>query len=64
MRRYGFRHADVRVHDVVARQKRQVLRGRSRQFPGVRVTHEDFEGRATSGYDAVDGDDDADDGNG
>ncbi|KPC93325.1 serine protease, partial [Streptomyces sp. NRRL F-6602] len=29
-----------------------------------RVTHEDFEGRATSGYDAVDGDDDADDGNG
>ncbi|MFD9059130.1 S8 family serine peptidase [Streptomyces albidoflavus] len=31
---------------------------------GVRVTHEDFEGRATSGYDAVDGDDDADDGNG
>ncbi|GFH68356.1 S8 family serine peptidase [Streptomyces diastaticus] len=31
---------------------------------GVRVTHEDFEGRATSGYDAVDNDDDADDGNG
>ena len=31
---------------------------------GVRTTHEDFGGRATSGYDAVDGDDDADDGNG
>ncbi|WP_031086389.1 S8 family peptidase [Streptomyces sp. NRRL WC-3549] len=31
---------------------------------GVRVTHEDFEGRATSGFDAVDDDDDADDGNG
>ncbi|MFJ2573729.1 S8 family serine peptidase [Streptomyces halstedii] len=31
---------------------------------GVRVTHEDFEGRATSGFDAVDNDDDADDGNG
>ncbi|AEN13140.1 MULTISPECIES: S8 family peptidase [unclassified Streptomyces] len=31
---------------------------------GVRVTHEDFEGRATSGFDAVDEDDDADDGNG
>ncbi|MGA5472154.1 S8 family peptidase [Streptomyces arboris] len=30
---------------------------------GVRVTHEDFEGRATSGFDAVDNDD-ADDGNG
>ncbi|HCA88534.1 MAG TPA: serine protease [Streptomyces sp.] len=31
---------------------------------GVRVTHEDFEGRATHGFDAVDGDDSADDGNG
>ncbi|MFE4213485.1 S8 family peptidase [Streptomyces sp. NPDC056844] len=31
---------------------------------GVRVTHNDFEGRATSGFDAVDNDDDADDGNG
>ncbi|WP_411081210.1 S8 family peptidase [Streptomyces sp. cmx-18-6] len=31
---------------------------------GVRVTHSDFEGRAASGFDAVDNDDDADDGNG
>ncbi|WP_019358677.1 S8 family peptidase [Streptomyces sp. AA1529] len=31
---------------------------------GVRTTHEDFGGRATSGFDAVDGDDDASDGNG
>ncbi|MBD9734171.1 S8 family peptidase [Streptomyces sp. H28] len=31
---------------------------------GVRVTHEDFEGRASHGYDAVDDDDTADDGNG
>ncbi|MFJ8921279.1 S8 family peptidase [Streptomyces sp. NPDC102415] len=31
---------------------------------GVRVTHNDFEGRATSGFDAVDNDADADDGNG
>ncbi|WP_069169450.1 S8 family peptidase [Streptomyces griseus] len=31
---------------------------------GVRVTHSDFEGRATSGFDAVDNDEDADDGNG
>ncbi|CAL9335239.1 S8 family peptidase [Streptomyces sp. enrichment culture] len=31
---------------------------------GVRVTHEDFEGRARHGYDAVDDDDTADDGNG
>ncbi|HWU06577.1 MAG TPA: S8 family serine peptidase [Streptomyces sp.] len=31
---------------------------------GVRVTHSDFGGRATSGFDAVDEDDDADDGNG
>ncbi|GHF02306.1 hypothetical protein GCM10018789_35070 [Streptomyces werraensis] len=31
---------------------------------GVRVTHEDFEGRARHGYDAVDDDDSADDGNG
>ncbi|MFB8116987.1 S8 family serine peptidase [Streptomyces sp. NPDC056465] len=31
---------------------------------GVRVTHKDFEGRAASGFDAVDNDDDADDGNG
>lgn len=31
---------------------------------GVRVTHSDFEGRATSGFDAVDNDDDANDGNG
>ena len=31
---------------------------------GVRVTHTDFEGRATSGFDAVDNDDNADDGNG
>ncbi|MET7954519.1 S8 family peptidase [Streptomyces sp. NPDC005317] len=31
---------------------------------GVRVTHKDFEGRATSGFDAVDNDEDADDGNG
>ncbi|MFF9359518.1 S8 family serine peptidase [Streptomyces sp. NPDC014741] len=31
---------------------------------GVRTTHSEFEGRATSGYDAVDDDDSADDGNG
>ncbi|MFC8862072.1 S8 family peptidase [[Kitasatospora] papulosa] len=31
---------------------------------GVRVTHKNFEGRATSGFDAVDNDEDADDGNG
>ncbi|MGW1227538.1 S8 family serine peptidase [Streptomyces sp. NPDC001478] len=31
---------------------------------GVRTTHEEFEGRATSGYDAVDNDDSADDGHG
>lgn len=31
---------------------------------GVHVTHEDFGGRAVHGYDAVDGDDDASDGNG
>ncbi|MEU4894536.1 S8 family peptidase [Streptomyces sp. NPDC044780] len=31
---------------------------------GVRTSHKDFEGRATSGFDAVDNDDDADDGNG
>lgn len=31
---------------------------------GVRVTHKDFEGRASSGFDAVDNDNDADDGNG
>ncbi|MFI9030726.1 S8 family serine peptidase [Streptomyces sp. NPDC053560] len=31
---------------------------------GVRTTHKDFEGRASSGFDAVDNDDDADDGNG
>ncbi|MFG2619824.1 S8 family serine peptidase [Streptomyces sp. NPDC048507] len=31
---------------------------------GIRVTHEDFGGRATSGFDAVDNDDSADDGNG
>ncbi|MCT4352301.1 S8 family peptidase [Streptomyces sp. Je 1-79] len=31
---------------------------------GVRITHKDFEGRATSGFDAVDNDDDASDGNG
>ncbi|MDQ0793197.1 S8 family peptidase [Streptomyces sp. B1I3] len=31
---------------------------------GVRATHGDFEGRATSGFDAVDNDDDANDGNG
>lgn len=31
---------------------------------GVRVTHQDFGGRATHGYDAVDNDDTADDGNG
>ncbi|MEU9353468.1 S8 family serine peptidase [Streptomyces griseoloalbus] len=31
---------------------------------GVRVTHQDFEGRASHGYDAVDNDDTADDGNG
>ncbi|MET7638736.1 S8 family peptidase [Streptomyces sp. NPDC005438] len=31
---------------------------------GVRVSHQDFEGRATDGYDAVDGDDEAQDGNG
>ncbi|WP_330241280.1 S8 family peptidase [Streptomyces sp. NBC_00525] len=31
---------------------------------GVRTTHEEFGGRATSGYDAVDDDDSADDGNG
>ncbi|MFJ3520030.1 MULTISPECIES: S8 family serine peptidase [unclassified Streptomyces] len=31
---------------------------------GVRTTHEDFGGRATSGFDAVDNDESADDGNG
>ncbi|MEU8570461.1 S8 family serine peptidase [Streptomyces pathocidini] len=31
---------------------------------GVRISHKDFEGRAASGFDAVDGDDSADDGNG
>ncbi|MEU8776879.1 S8 family serine peptidase [Streptomyces sp. NPDC048606] len=31
---------------------------------GIRVTHEDFGGRATHGFDAVDNDDSADDGNG
>lgn len=31
---------------------------------GVRTTHQDFEGRASSGFDAVDGDNDATDGNG
>ncbi|MFC9620676.1 S8 family serine peptidase [Streptomyces sp. NPDC056930] len=31
---------------------------------GVRTTHNEFEGRAASGYDAVDNDDSADDGNG
>ncbi|MFH8568156.1 S8 family peptidase [Streptomyces sp. NPDC017993] len=31
---------------------------------GVRTTHKDFEGRAASGFDAVDGDEDANDGNG
>ncbi len=31
---------------------------------GVRITHEDFEGRASHGFDAVDNDDSADDGNG
>lgn len=31
---------------------------------GVRVSHKDFEGRATHGFDAVDNDDSADDGNG
>ncbi|MER7398896.1 S8 family serine peptidase [Streptomyces sp. NPDC000151] len=31
---------------------------------GVRTTHKDFEGRASSGFDAVDNDDSADDGNG
>ncbi|GAA0644159.1 hypothetical protein GCM10009535_21960 [Streptomyces thermocarboxydovorans] len=31
---------------------------------GVRITHKDFEGRAKHGYDAVDNDDTADDGNG
>ncbi|MGY1435305.1 S8 family peptidase [Streptomyces reniochalinae] len=31
---------------------------------GVRTTHKDFGGRASSGFDAVDGDDDASDGNG
>jgi subtilisin family serine protease len=31
---------------------------------GVRVTHKDFGGRAVSGFDAIDNDDDADDGNG
>lgn len=31
---------------------------------GVRTTHNEFEGRAESGYDAVDDDDSADDGNG
>ncbi|MFH9010790.1 S8 family serine peptidase [Streptomyces sp. NPDC017943] len=31
---------------------------------GVRITHKDLAGRATSGYDAVDNDNDADDGNG
>lgn len=31
---------------------------------GVRTTHQEFEGRASSGFDAVDNDDSADDGNG
>ncbi|MFH8407724.1 S8 family peptidase [Streptomyces sp. NPDC018019] len=31
---------------------------------GVRTSHQDFEGRATSGFDAIDGDNDATDGNG
>ncbi|MFD7896449.1 S8 family peptidase [Streptomyces sp. NPDC059743] len=31
---------------------------------GVRITHQDFEGRATYGYDAIDGDNSADDGYG
>ncbi len=31
---------------------------------GVRITHKDFEGRAAHGFDAVDNDDSADDGNG
>ncbi|MGW2327826.1 S8 family peptidase [Streptomyces sp. NPDC001700] len=31
---------------------------------GVRATHKDFDGRVTSGFDAIDNDDDADDGNG
>ncbi|MFE2597019.1 S8 family peptidase [Streptomyces sp. NPDC059396] len=31
---------------------------------GVRITHADFEGRASYGYDAIDGDDSADDGYG
>ncbi|MFF3018765.1 S8 family serine peptidase [Streptomyces sp. NPDC057939] len=31
---------------------------------GIRVTHEDFGGRATHGFDAIDNDDSADDGNG
>ncbi|MEV5363866.1 S8 family serine peptidase [Streptomyces cellulosae] len=31
---------------------------------GVRITHKDFEGRASHGFDAVDNDDSADDGNG
>ena len=31
---------------------------------GVRISHKDFEGRATHGFDAVDNDDSADDGNG
>ncbi|MFD9014567.1 S8 family serine peptidase, partial [Streptomyces sp. NPDC059552] len=31
---------------------------------GVRTTHKDFGGRATSGFDAIDNDDSADDGNG
>ncbi|KOT90045.1 serine protease [Streptomyces sp. NRRL F-5755] len=31
---------------------------------GVRTSHKDFEGRASSGFDAVDGDNDATDGNG
>jgi subtilisin family serine protease len=31
---------------------------------GVRVTHKDFEGRATHGFDAIDNDETADDGNG
>ncbi|MFK4264387.1 S8 family peptidase [Streptomyces milbemycinicus] len=31
---------------------------------GVRISHKDFGGRATSGFDAIDNDDDADDGHG
>ncbi|MEU1788483.1 S8 family serine peptidase [Streptomyces sparsogenes] len=31
---------------------------------GVRISHKDFGGRATSGFDAIDNDNDADDGNG